>query len=251
MTGINLQHKRILITGASSGIGRACAICASQSGAECILIARRESALKETLSSMSGNGHRYIVCDLTKDESMAIIESSIDFSCNKISGLVHAAGIMDVAPLRGLEISALDNMMKLNLYAYLRLAKMFSRRKYSEDGSSFVAISSTAGTAAWQGGISYCSSKAALEAATRVLALEYANPRRIRFNTVSPSYIRTPILQSALGLGVDTDAFVMQKQPLGLGEPEQVAWPVCFLLSDAASFITGINLPVDGGYLAQ
>ena len=251
MTGINLQHKRILITGASSGIGRACAICASKMGAECILISRRESALKETMSFLEGSGHRYVVCDLMNDEAMGIIESSIDFSCNKISGLVHAAGIMDVVPLKGLEISELDNMMRLNLSAYLKLVKMFSKRKYSEDGSSFVAISSTAGTAAWIGGISYCSSKAALEAATRVLALEYANPRRIRFNTVSPSYIRTAILQSAIGLGVDAATFVAQKQPLGLGEPEQVAWPVCFLLSDAASFITGVNLPVDGGYLAQ
>lgn len=251
MSGIDLRNKRILVTGASSGIGRACAISASQLGAECILVARRERELRETMSYLAGSGHRFIVCDLMSDAAMSIIESSIDFSSNKISGLVHAAGMMDVTPLKGLEISSLDRMMRLNLNAYVQLAKMFTKRKYSEDGSSFVAISSTAGSAAWQGGVPYCSSKAALEAATRVLALEYAKPRRLRFNTVSPSYIRTAILQSALGMGVDADALVAQKQPLGLGEPEQVAWPVCFLLSDAASFITGVNLPVDGGYLAQ
>lgn len=251
MNSINLQNKRILITGASSGIGRACAICASEIGAECILVARREKELHETMSNLRGGGHHYIVCDLMKDDAVSDLESRFDFSARKITGLIHAAGMMDVIPLKGLERGAFDKIMRINFKVYVELAKTFTKRKYSEDGASFVAISSTAGTAAWQGGIPYCSSKSALESATRVLALEYAKPRKIRFNTVSPSYIRTAILESALGLGVDAENFVSQKQPMGLGEPEQVAWPVCFLLSDAANFVTGVNLPVDGGYLAQ
>ena len=251
MNSINLQNKRIIITGASSGIGRACAICASELGAECVLVARREKELQETVASLRGSGHHYIVCDLMEDDAVSNLEARFDYSSRKITGLVHAAGMMDVIPLKGLERAAFDKIMRINFNVYVELAKTFTKRKYSEDGASFVAISSTAGTAAWQGGIPYCSSKSALESATRVLALEYAKPRKMRFNTVSPSYIKTAILESALGLGVDAESFVSQKQPLGLGNPEQVAWPVCFLLSDAASFITGVNLPVDGGYLAQ
>ena len=247
MNPINLQNKRILVTGASSGIGRACAICASRMGARIILTGRRRDALKETLAMCEGEDHLAVEGDIT---SLGFIGELAKRS-GRINGLVHAAGVMDVIPLKGLETPALERIMSVNFTSFLNLAKVFTKRIYSEDGCAFVAISSTAGTAAWQGGIPYCSSKSALESATRVLALEYARPRLLRFNTVSPSYIRTAILDSAVGIGVDAKSLIDSKQPLGLGEPEQVAWPVCFLLSDAANFITGVNLPVDGVYLSQ
>ena len=112
-------------------------------------------------------------------------------------------------------------------------------------------MSSVSSTAGWAGGSLYAGSKGALDAAVRALAVELA-PRRIRVNSVCPSHVRTPLFES-LTSGMDEAArrALIARQPLGLGEPEQVASAICFLISDAASFITGVSLPVDGGYLAQ
>ena len=140
--------------------------------------------------------------------------------------------------------------MSINFFSYVELCRIFSKRFYSCDNSSFVAISSTTSLAAWKGGVAYCASKAAIDAATRALSLEFVE-RRIRFNTVVPSYIRTKIVDEAGESGIDTESYVKQMQPFGLGEAEDVANAVAFLLSDAARFITGTSLVVDGGYLAQ
>lgn len=247
----SLEDKRILITGASSGIGRACAIQASQLGAQCILVARRQHELELTLSQMAGTCHVAVSCDLSSAQGVLELISKYDFKGQRIDGLVHSAGLVGAIPLRGLSADDLQRMMFLNFNAYVLLCKQFTRKAYSEDGASFVGISSTAARAAWNGGTAYCASKAAMEAATRSMALEYAQGRRFRFNTVSPSYVRTATVESSLDAGIDVDDFVKRMQPLGLGEPVDVANAVCFLLSDAARFITGISLPVDGGYLAQ
>ena len=251
MNPYSLIGKRILVTGASSGIGRACAVAASALGAQCILVARRESALMDTVAMMEGGGHVCLSVDLSTEEGVSSLFSKYDFKLNKISGLVHSAGLVGAIPLRGLDVVTLDNMLGLNFKTYVFLAKQFVRKLYSEDGASFVAISSTAAMAAWMGGVAYCSSKGALDAATRVMALEYANSRKLRFNTVNPAYIRTATVDSGIESGIDVMGFIADKQPLGLGLPEDVANAVCFLLSDASRFITGVSLPVDGGYLAQ
>lgn len=251
MNPYSLEGKRILITGASSGIGRACAVAASNLGAQCILVARRESALLETVSMMNGSGHVCLPTDISFEEGITSLFSRYDFKTNRITGLVHSAGLVGAIPLKGLDTVTLDNMLGLNFKSYVHLVKQFVRKIYSEDGSSFVAISSTAATAAWMGGVAYCSSKGALDAATRVMALEYAAGRRLRFNTVNPAYIQTATVDSGIENGIDVMGFIANKQPLGLGSPEDVANAVCFLLSDAAHFITGVSLPVDGGYLAQ
>lgn len=248
MKPYDLTDKRILITGASSGIGRACAICAAELGAHVVLTGRRANALEETRKCCRGDGHILIAGDITMPEFVGeLAESS-----GKIDGLVHAAGVAPMFPVGILSAEHIDAVMRTNYYSFLELMKCYSKKKHRSDRLSVVAISSVSCEAGWAGGTVYCGSKGALSASVRALAIELAN-KGIRINAVCPSNIRTPLYEAGASDLNDEGSLseLLKKQPLGLGEPEQVAWPVCFLLSDAASFITGVNLPVDGGYLAQ
>ena len=245
---IYLKNKRILITGASSGIGAACAVIASKLGASVVLTGRREDALKATCAKCVGDDHDIIVGDITSMEFL----SGLAERSGKIHGLVHAAGIAPMSPVGMLTQEHIDLVMKTNYYSFLELMKCYSKRKNRNETFSVVAVSSVSAHAGWGGGVAYCGSKGALSSSVRALAIEFA-PKGIRVNAVCPSNIRTPMFEAGASDINDEDSLceLIKKQPLGLGEPEQVAWPVCFLLSDAASFITGVNIPVDGGYLAQ
>lgn len=248
MKPYDLAGKRILVTGASSGIGRACAICAAELGACVVMTGRRVGALRETLAMCTGTGHVTIAGDITSPEFIGELTAA----GGKIDGLVHAAGIAPMCPVGMLDRDVVDTVMGVNYQSFLELMKYYSKKKYRGDQLSVVAVSSVSCAAGWAGGAAYCGSKGALSASIRALAIELAT-KRIRVNAVCPSNIKTP-LYDAGALDMNDEVALMEllkKQPLGLGNPEQVAWPVCFLLSDAASFITGINLPVDGGYLAQ
>ena len=248
MNPFDLAGKRILITGASSGIGRACAVCAAKLGATIVLTGRRQEALEETVSNCAGEGHVTVSGDIT---SPAFVKELVEKG-GKLDGLVHAAGIAPMCPVGMLGRDAVDSVMGVNYYSFLELMKYYSKKKYRGERLSVVAVSSVSYAAGWAGGSVYCGSKAALSASVRALAMELAT-KGIRVNAVCPSNIKTPLYEAGASdiNGEDALKELIKKQPLGLGEPEQVAWPVCFLLSDAASFITGVNLPVDGGYLAQ
>ena len=248
MNHFDLTGKRVLITGASSGIGRACAVAASQLGAIVVATGRREVALLETLSKCVGEGHLAIAGDITSKDFVAeLVEKG-----GKLDGLVHAAGIGPMCPIGMLTHDHIESVMKTNYYSFLELMKYYSKKKYRNDRLSVVAVSSVSSSSGWGGGVVYCGSKGALSASVRALAIELA-PKGVRVNAVCPSNIRTPLYEAGASDLNDEVALMelLKKQPLGLGEPEQVAWPVCFLLSDAASFITGVNLAVDGGYLAS
>lgn len=249
---MQLGEKRILITGASSGIGRACAIMAAELGASVVLTGRSESRLNETLNFISRvsspNGH--LVCSgdiLSKDFIQELVSA-----CGRLDGLVHAAGICQALPLRMVSSEDLHRIYETNVFAFMELMKVFANRRKANPSFSAVAVSSVAGLAGWDGFSAYSGSKGALNAIVRALAVELSS-LGFRVNAVCPSNIQTPMLDEILQ-GIDRqqalDA-ILPRQPLGIGSPEQVAAAVCFLLSDAASFITGVNLPVDGGYMAQ
>lgn len=245
----NLNGRNIMVTGASSGIGQSCAVLLSQLGATVVLVARDENKLRQTFSKMTGTGHQYFSCDLNMFEQYEELFEKSSRS-GKLDGLVHAAGIAPVMPIQSVSSAVLSSVMTINFYAFLECAKYFAKRKYS-NGGSLVAISSVSSQAGWGGGTVYCGSKGALDASVRALAIELA-PKKIRVNSVVPSNIRTPLLEEMLSVGGDeAETAIRSKQPLGIGEPIDVANAVAFLLSDAAKFITGTNLVVDGGYLAQ
>lgn len=249
MCGFDLDGKRILITGASSGIGRACALQAAELGATVVLTGRRQAALVETLRNMPRPETHLIVCG---DISSPDFVRELADRAGKLEGLVHAAGVCPAMPIGVMDSASLRDSVATNYFAFMELMKIYSKKKYANEGFSAVAISSVSSEVGWAGGALYSGSKGALSAAVRALALELA-PKRTRVNAVCPSNIKTPMFDGLAGDLNDEAALaaLKAKQPLGLGTPEQVATPVCFLLSDAASFITGVNLPVDGGYLAQ
>lgn len=249
---MNLEGRRILVTGASSGIGRACAIYASKLGASVVLTARRADALAETASCLSDAcSHVCIPCDVGNAEEIArLIPDAV--VGGKLDGFVHAAGVCPALPIGIADSASIVESMRVNYFAFMELMKHCSKRKNINPHFSAVALSSVSAEVGWCGGALYSGSKGAVSAAVRALALELA-PKSIRVNAVCPSNIKTPMFDTLAG-DMNSDeglARLKAKQPLGIGDPDQVAAAVCFLLSDAASFITGVNLPVDGGYLAQ
>ena len=248
MDPFRLDGKRILVTGASSGIGRACAIAVASLGASVIATGRRDAALRETVARCMGNNHQTVSGNIIDAEFVKeLVEKA-----GKIDGLVHAAGIGPMCPVGMITQDHVESVMRTNYLSFLELMKWYSKNKYRNGNLSVVAISSVSAESGWGGVVVYCGSKGALSSSVRALSMELA-PKGIRVNAVCPSNICTPLYKSGASEMNDEASLkeLLKKQPLGLGEPEQVAWPVCFLLSDASSFITGVNMPVDGGYLAQ
>lgn len=249
MNLVDLSGKRILVTGASSGIGRACAILASQLGASVILTGRRSDALDETWRRMENQDFHLIhPCDICDHVAVAELVSV----AGKVDGLVHAAGIGPMCPIGFIDEEHVQSVMKTNYFAFLELMKHYSKAKNRSAKMSVVAISSVSALVGWGGVSVYSGSKGALSASVRALAMELV-PKGIRVNAVCPSNVQTPMYEAgSVDMNDETSLkALIAKQPLGLGVPEQVASAVAFLLSDAAGFITGVNLPVDGGYLAQ
>lgn len=249
---VTLEGKRILVTGASSGIGRACAVMAASLGASVTLVARRAEALEETRQLMvAPERHRCLVWDFASGQDVAPLFADI-LKDGKLNGLVHAAGIGPAMPLAAIDMQEAKRVMEVNWLSFLALMKHCAKKRVAEPGFSTVVISSTSALSGSPGQSVYGASKGAVSSMVRTFAIELA-PKGIRVNAVCPSNIKTPMFDAVVGEITDEagQAALIAKQPLGLGEPEQVAAPVCFLLSEAASFITGVNLPVDGGYLAQ
>lgn len=245
---IDFTGKTIIITGASSGIGRETAILLSKLGARLILIARNKEKLRDTINGLDGEGHTDIAFDLTSFSEYSHLYSRIFENCGSVSGFVHSAGISKTIPLRNMRLTDLDEMMKINYYSFMLLAKEFVKKKnVHPDGASVVAISSISGDFSVKGLSIYSATKSSLNVSVKALAQEYAQ-WNIRFNTISPGWIRTKLTDKATRMLTDERLEnVFKNHPLGPGDPIDVAKAAAFLLSDAARWITGITLTIDGG----
>jgi NAD(P)-dependent dehydrogenase (short-subunit alcohol dehydrogenase family) len=241
-TPFSLTGQRVLVTGASSGIGRATAIAAAEQGATVLATGRDEERLQQTLDALAGDGHRSVPGDLTTDAGRAAVVAGAE----RLSGVVHAAGALSLAPLKFLADDALPDMQAVNCDAPILLTRDLLRARALQPASSIVFIASVAPYLASVGHGAYAASKAALLAAARVLARELAG-RRIRVNCICPGTVRTPMLEdhALAGAGMDDES----RYPLGYGEPDDVANAAVFLLSDGARWITGTELLMDGGLL--
>ncbi len=249
---MELSGKNILITGASSGIGRDISIFLSRLGGNVIMAARNEEKLKETYKELEPGNHSYYLIDLN---NLKAIEGMLDDICSgdrKLNGIVYSAGISRTVPIQYLKMEDLMNIMSVNFYAFMELVKHFSKRKYNDKGGSIVAISSISSRVGARGLSAYCASKGALDSSIRSLAVELA-AKNIRINSVAPSMIKTQIYDGLVELvnNNNFEADLKKRQVMGLGKPEDVAGAAAFLLSDAAKFITGTSMIVDGGYLAH
>lgn len=252
MSIINLNNKRILIAGASSGIGAETAILCSELGAKMILLARREDKLQEVMGKLKGEGHRYFAFDLNSlDETDGFIKSLIK-EVGPLDGLVYSAGIPGTRPLKMLKPSALSEVMNINFSAFVEIVRCATKKDHYVPGMSIVGISSVSSTIGSLGKTAYCASKAAMDSAVRCMAKELA-PNGVRVNTVCPGIIETALFQTFRdNAGDSRDAQVkIERQYLGLGKPIDVANTIAFLLSDASRMITGASVGIDGGMLSS
>jgi len=242
----SLEGKTILVTGASSGIGRAIAVECSKMGAQLIITARNEERLKDTLSSMDNpHLHRMILVDLLKEKD---IDDLITFVPDKLDGIVQCAGFTIPKPFRFLSRENIHDVMNVNFEAPILLTQSLLKKKKIANPSSIVFISSISGVfCSYPAGSIYSASKGAINGIAKNLAIELA-VNGIRVNSVNPGMIHTNILES----GIITEEQLkedMKKYPLKrYGNPEEVAYAVIYLLSDASSWVTGSNLVIDGGY---
>lgn len=235
----SLAGKTILVTGASSGIGRATAIACAQMGAGVLLMGRNEQRLSETLNSMAPGNHRIIQADLTADGGMDFIKE-----LPALNGLVHAAGISKRLPLKFIRPSELDTIHETNFLAPVELTRLLYKEKKLAAEASLVYISSVAANYASLGHIMYMSSKAALNAFVKGVALELAGSG-IRANAVLPGMVNTPLSPV---LSDEMKQKDLANYPLGrYGEPEEIALAAVYLLSDATQWMTGTFLTLDGG----
>ena len=238
-----LTGKTILITGASSGIGRATALLCAELGAKLIICGRDQERLENVLSSLEGNEHRLFLGDLTDTEIVEKLIAEIP----ALDGVVMSAGKGMTLPLQFATREKLDDVFNTNFFASVELLRMLIRKKKLNNGASVVVILSIGGTRRFlTGNAIYGSTKAALEAIVRYAAIELAS-KQIRVNGICPGMVRTPFI----GKGALTEEEYqkdMQTYPLKrYGEPEDIANGAVYLLSDAASWVTGHSLVIDGG----
>ena len=244
----SLENKHIVITGASSGIGRQCAISCSKMGARVTLIGRNVERLQETCNLMNGDGHLFFSFDVTQVNLIKELIESIVNKVGKIDGFIHAAGIEKTLPLKILSIEDYESLFKVNALSSFEFIHQFSNKKFLNNGGHIVLISSITAVIGRGGLAAYSASKGAIVSAVRSMAIEFAK-KQVTINCVSPGTVLTPLMQNFLSSLTEEE---YEKRvsgfPLGLGHVDDVANACIYLLSDASRWVTGQNLIVDGGY---
>ena len=238
----SLEGKIVLITGASSGIGRGIAVICSKMGATILISGRNEERLKETFSQLEGEGHQLLVADLTsKDE--------INYICDimpKVDGIVHCAGIGQRKLCRQLEETDIDSVMSINFKAPVLLQATILQKKKINKGGSIVFVASMASHSPSIGNAIYSASKGAIISYANCLEVELA-PRNVRVNCISPAMVWTDlILQEGISreeLQEDEKRYPLKRY----GSPEDIANLAVYMLSDASSWMTGSNVEISGG----
>lgn len=247
MIGYNpfsLERKTIMVTGASSGIGRGIAVACSKMGANIIIIGRNEHRLQETLQVLEGNGHTMIKCDLT-DNTMLVNSVS---SLPNLDGIVHCAGIGQRIPCKVIHNVDVDNVMDINFKAPVILQAELLRQKKINKQASVIFIASIASWSPSIGNAVYSASKGAIISYANCLALELA-PRKIRVNCISPAMVWTDLVFAD---GTEEEKLKEDeiKYPLErYGTPEDIANLAIYMLSDASSWMTGSNVKISGGII--
>lgn len=235
-----LDGKTILVVGASSGLGQRSAEVLSEFGATLILTGRNQSALSNTLASCKQHNHVILPADISKPADI----SSLAGQLPQIDGLLYSAGINKRLPLKNIRSESLDAVIEVNFKGFLHLIQALHSLKKIKPNASIVAVSSISTHKASLGNILYMSSKGALDSAIRGLALEFSQ-YGIRVNGVRPGLIVTNLTK---GLTDEMIQNEQKKYPLGrLGNADDVAYAVVFLLSDVSAWITGSFITIDGG----
>ena len=239
----SLEGKTILVTGASSGIGRSIAIECSKMGAHVVITARNEMRLQETLDGMAGDGHLAVCADLSDEESIVSLVEQLP----QLNGVVHNAGMAHRTPCKMVKKDKLEQVMQTNFEGPVLLQKYLMKKKKIEKEASVVFIASRAPFAPASGNAIYAASKGALLGYAKCLGLEVAS-QKIRVNSICPAMIWTELIaKDAEQTGEDYQTVEMRYPLKRFGKPEDVAFLAVYLLSDASQWMTGSQIDITGG----
>jgi NAD(P)-dependent dehydrogenase (short-subunit alcohol dehydrogenase family) len=234
----SVSGKTIMVTGASSGLGRHIAQTLARRGARLIVTGRDLGRLQETYDSLHGEGHVQLAADLTQEADRdRLVQGS-----SSLDGLVHCAGMQKHCPVRQLTETLMTEMYQVNFLAPVMLTQRLLQRNLIGQQGSILFMLSTAAHIGTRGLGPYSAMKAGLVGMIKCLAMEQAK-RRIRVNGISPSAIMTPMWEEHQKLLEEQKI----RHPLGLGTPDDVANGVIYMLSDASRWVTGTSLVMDGG----
>ena len=239
----SLEGKTILVTGASSGIGQETAIQCSRLGAKVIITARNKERLEETMSQMEGEGHKLVLAELTDQEDVNRLLEEI----GSLNGRVLCAGKGMTSPFPFSTRDKYEEIFDVNFFAPVELLRLLVKKKKLEKDSSVVFVSSIGGIGSFSlGNGVYGASKAAINSTMKFCARELES-KKIRVNTVNPGMVNTKLIQGG-AISEEQHKLDMEKYPLKrYGEPEDIAYGIIYLLSNASSWVTGHSLIIDGG----
>ena len=245
-TVFSLVGKLALITGGGSGIGFDIARCIVQAGGSVIITGRREEPLREATKILGERAH-YRVNDVTARETLDALVETIETELGPIEILINNAGINMKKPALDVTDADFDRIVYTNLNSVFSLTRACAGRMMARKSGSIIMISSMAAYYGIDRVVAYAASKSAVEGMVKVLASEFSG-NGVRVNAIAPGFIETAMSKTAMGGDPDRFARAMRRTPMGkFGQPEDIGWAAVFLASEAARYITGVSLPVDGG----
>lgn len=239
----SLTEKKILVTGSSSGIGRAIAVQCAKQGGDILLVARNESRLIESKEMLSEGEHAFFIGDLANDESIFKLANDLPI----LDGIVLNAGLVKTVPVRFIKREVMDEMFNVNIQGSILLIQHLIKLKKIKNGASICFISSIASQKVTLGNAIYSATKGAVNSFTKALALELSS-KQIRVNAILPGFVETNILSESI---ISEEQLEIHKKnyPIGrFGNPDDIAYLAVYLMSDASQWMTGSLLPIDGGY---
>jgi len=238
----SLENKSILVTGASSGIGRQIALRCSEMGAKIVITGRNKERLQSTLQNLAGFGHSKIICDLSNEINISEFVKELP----TFDGIVMCAAIFDTTVVRHINEQKMHNLFNINTFSNMLLSKQLLKQKKVNFGASIVFISSVASTRPYKGNALYSATKGAINSFSKVMAVELGR-QKVRVNCIHPGIVRSD--SAARDLAVTKEELLAEESryPLGFGEPDDIAFAAVYLLSDISKWITGSDIIIDGG----
>ncbi len=247
-TFLNLRDKRILITGASKGIGKELSIFLDACGCQLILHASSELSLAPLRDTLKNKNHIFWQSDFSDVSKLSEEISSLSLSSKKLDGFVHCVGVRSRRPLNMLKFEHVQHVMNVNYFSFIELVRLLSKKENYNSGMSIVTMSSVSSLSGGASVTAYAASKAAIDAAIRCLSKELYS-KTIRLNSIIAGQVLTEAYVELMETKTTTEDKVMERQYLGAVSTSDVVNAIVFLLSDRSKMITGKSIPVDGGYL--
>lgn len=238
----SLEGKTILITGASSGIGRRTAIECSKMGATLVITGRNQERLNDTLASLEGEGHLTFAGDLTDDTAMEALMEQLP----PLNGVFFCAGVTDTTPAKFIDEDKIERVFSINIKSPMLLTKWLVKKKKIQAGASLVYMSSYGAEVVTPGLGIYAASKGAVNSFMRTIATELS-ARKVRANSIMAMMVQTELIETLGSLSKEDIEKDEAKYPLGYGKPDDIAFAVIYLLSDASKWVTGSIIKMDGG----